>query len=209
MTTRYDSNDYRKCAFNPLTPELYDSNPRLEVAIGKYVCNENVARYIIILYDPSSPIVLSEPDIDKRKNAALQEAGLDDSAIADSLKELEDENFIAAVVAYLINFTNNRLWQRIVVNEQLYEEYCKRLLQPVRTTASTTSTDEDGKPLRKGLIVQEKDELTAYTIKAKLREELDNIGAALDGYYRQMFGGDDVLIKKNKVRFTPEMMAGR
>jgi hypothetical protein len=201
---KYAADDFKKCRFNPLTEELYDSNPSLETVMGKCIDDENIVRYIIMVYDPDSVLVHMEPNLEKRKAAAVDLAGITSTTKAESLMELTEEKYVNAIVCYLINFTNSRLWQRVAVNEQLYEEYCKRLLQPVR--AANVIVDDEGK---KGMRqVQEKDELAAYTIKAKLREELDAIGAALDGYYRQLFGNDEQLVKKNKVRFTPEMMAG-
>jgi hypothetical protein len=199
--------DFSRCRFNPQTEALYDTYPALETAMGEVCSDENVIRYLIMVYDPASPLISAEPSLEKRKAIAIDLSGVSPATETD-LKELAEEKYVQAVVTYLFNFTNSRLWQKTVVNEQLYEEYCKRLLQPVRSSNLTTTTDEEGKAVRKGQVVMEKDELQAYTIKAKLREELDTISIALEGYYKQLFAGDEKLIKKNNKRFTPEQMAG-
>jgi hypothetical protein len=209
MMNDFTEQDFKACAFNPMKAELYDSYPKLEAIMGGLVADERVIRYIIMMYDPGSPLIQAEPALDKRKNRALILADLMmHNTLPEELKELTNDIHVQAIIVYLFNFTNSRLWQRVVVNEQLYEEYCKRLMQPVRSSNNVSISGDDGATIKKGMIVQEKDELTAYTIKGKLREELDAIGAALDGYYKQLFANDDQLVKKNKLRYTPEMMAG-
>lgn len=203
--------DFGKCRFDPMAAgemilaytELWELMVGLEVAIPKNLLDK-LLRYVVILYDEKSPVVATEPNIKKRKEASAIHAGFDieaDDIVLQTIYTMEMPGIVDLATAYLFKFCKPRVWTKIVVNEQLFQEYAKRLLQPVNMGG-------DGKG---DLLIKEKekDELQAYQIKAKLREELDSISVSLDGYYKEMFGGDDILEKAQRKMFTPEEMAMR
>ena len=148
--------------------------------------------FVILMYDPASPLRDEHQDITKRKHAALVMAGIDsESLLAAVVTEAGHPGFVDMVVSYL-KLVNSRLWTLITINEQTFYEYSTKVMSPI------TGTDMD-----------EKDILNAATIKTKLMEACDDIHKRLKEYYREFTGEDDDLeqgIEKKKA-MTPEQIA--
>jgi DNA-binding protein Fis len=148
--------------------------------------------FVILMYDPGSPLRDEHQDITKRKNAALTLAGIDpESLLATVIKEAAHPGFVDMVVGYL-KLVNSRLWTLITINEQTFYEYSTKVMLPIA-----------------GLGMDEKDVLNAATIKTKLMEACDDIHKRLKEYYREFTGDDDDLEQgiERKKAMTPEQIA--
>lgn len=192
----FDVKNFSRCRFNPCVEKgmvkAYKELGDLPL-VPEIADQDNLLRYIVAIYDDNTPLNGQyESNIGKRKMMAIEHFGLDH--YAEDIINLNSDGLISLISDFMFKYCKQRTWVKIAVNEQLFQEYSKRLLQPV---ASTKFDEKAG----------EKDELQAYQIKAKLREELDSIGDSLEKYYREMFHVDEVLTKKQRRSFTPEAMA--
>lgn len=164
--------------------------------------DDRIIMYVVAMYDQFSPLRESYPDLEKRKDAAIELSGFNraNSDVIKSVKTLtvtsEDgmapfDELLDAISAYLI-FQSNRLWTLIVTNEQSFYEYQRRIMAEIGGDA-------------------DKDALSAVTLKTKLLEAMDDIHRRLDRYYHELTGGDAALaesIAKRK-RISPESIAVR
>lgn len=200
----FEPKHFDKCRFNPLVEKDMDAlYSEMYMLVPESFYNSSAAlKYVVLMYDDNTPLSQYESNMLRRKQLAATMAGFDtvkDESLLETLYDLSMPGIVELVGQYMFKYCKQRLWIKIVVNEQLFEEYSKRLMQPV--SSSSQSNDEGASLLGKG---GEKDELQAYQIKAKLREELDSIGESLDKYYREMYQVDEVLAKKQRKKFTPE-----
>jgi hypothetical protein len=155
-----------------------------------------IVKYVIFAYDPSSPCVRNNSaDLTKRKEAAAELAGY---------KRLKSGKFDASVIemfnmknsavtdmicCYLRYFVNNRVWSLITVNEQILSEYIKLLMDPV------SKGDGDDKKL-----------LEAANTKSKLREECKSIVSDLEKQYKELYGDNEDLKEAISKPIKPETM---
>ena len=170
--------------------EWYLSQVREEEGKG-----QKVLLFLIMMYDPGSPAKDKYQDIVKRKEYCLDVAGIDkESVLATTLVDMQDDGWIEMVMSFLI-MVNARLWTLICINEQSFYEFSFRVLK--------TISGDGG--------MDEKDILSAATIKTKLMEACDDIHKRLTGYYRELTGDDDDLVRaiERKKRLTPEQIAKR
>jgi hypothetical protein len=140
------------------------------------------------MYDPESPLRVKHQDYTARRNAAIELAGLTDSASS----VIVTQDFAEMAVRFL-RLVNSRLWTLIVINEETFNEYAVRVMSPII-----------------GLDLDEKDVLNAATIKTKLMEACDDIHNRLQKYYREITGEDEELtasLETRQKRLTPEQIA--
>lgn len=206
-----DEKLFQKMEFNPLVPnKLADEYPKLAEIFGK--TDDKMLRYILLMYDITSPLKDAYPELSARKNWAATLAGYKNNEDADFLKTFTKEvktpvyddkgklkytsksvelhEPMLEAVQKLIIYQNNRLWAMIVTNEQAFYEYQRRVMAEIGGDA-------------------DKDALSAITVKTKIMESMDDIDKRLDGYYKRLTSGDGELeetITKRK-RLRPEDIA--
>lgn len=199
----YTEKDFAGCLFNPLKKDLFKTYPRLaemikpfdEEATERVIDgHERNIRYVLALYDPKSPLLKSYPDWTARKNQAAQIAGFDlvkESKTLEQIFSCQDEFILFAIHVFLRKFVNDRLWGKIIANEETFWEYQMRLMTPVANVA------------------KDKDEMNAISVKSKLSDDLDKIGLRVDAYKKEFYVGDESLeqASEQSFRFSPESMA--
>ncbi len=151
---------------------------------------KKIINYILLMYDPASPFVKRYQNINKRTSAVSDYIGLG------RLKQ-ETQNMITgydnaellSMVDAFVKWINDRLWGLIVVNETVFYEYQKELMEGV-----------EGK--------DSKDKLQALNHKTKILQSIDEISNRLDGYYAQLYVNDKELEKAvGSQSITPEGVA--
>ncbi|MDA3614724.1 hypothetical protein [Polluticaenibacter yanchengensis] len=209
--SKYTSEHFSHCKINPFTKgAMIDTYTSLkEVAAGSNMKQlDKVLRYIVSIYDESSPLVLQETNLATRKTQAAIIAGFDiinDEKFLSSIYSCENDNFLSLLMMYFSKFSKPKIWQMIIANEQLFEEYLARLMKPIN---STTEDDDDAEDKPRKKAPTEKDELQALQIKSKLREEMLTIISSLEELHNKLFKIDLNLINKYKTTgISPETMA--
>lgn len=178
----YKKNQFDACAFNPMVEgKMIDEYTALLHVFT--TSNDNIIRYVIMLYDPRSPLISNESDPETRKRQA---GGLSSLVIQDKILDAIQESCIE-----YLQYINSKQWAAICATEYRFWEAINLIMQPIKG-----STD--------------KEQLEAAQKKNVLSESIDDAIKKLDSYYKQMSGGDkeleEQMIKKKK-RITPEMIA--
>lgn len=151
---------------------------------------DNVLRYVCLLYDPKSPLILNERDLNYRKSIAAELANLDED-FASELHDSKIEWSVEMIMRFLVRFVKQHKWALICALEAKYWEGIKRVMQPI------LKGDKGDKV-----------ELQSIDIKAKISDELYKDLARLDTLWSEFFGGDRSLEDSAKnVRITPESIA--
>jgi hypothetical protein len=189
----YTEKDFQRCVFNPLGKKrLSDTNLvdiLNDIPDEKKGQEEGLLRYIVAMYDSASPLIKNEPDLEKRKIAAVKIANLVDSDITDDLFSNRLDYVLKAINEYIRSYGQNRLWAMIVSETQRFWEYNYRLMKPV-----------EGE--------RDREILSSLEVKTKLAEELDKMNDRLDSYYKRLYGEDQELMDASKAkRWTPEFIA--
>lgn len=198
--------DFSLLEFNPtVKKDILKVYTKLRDIIGDV--DDRMARYVILMYDISSPMRSMYPDLSKRKDFSASVAGYDldkEKVIVDQLKSLtvdaviDGEKTVAphdvlldAISAYL-KYQNSRLWSMIITNEQSFYEYQRRIMAEIGGEV-------------------DKDALSAVTLKTKLLEAMDDIHRRLEKYYNELTGSDknleEVITKRRRI--SPESIAVR
>lgn len=166
--------------------------PSLERLRNIYPGGAGVAliRYICLVYDKDTPFRDTYRVIATLKDAVARYCGFSGSDI-DKLKMLKGHHIVDALSEFL-RYQNNRVWDRIVQNEEVYYGNQLQILQHV---------DLDGK---------DTDRMRASENKAKLLASQDQIAARLDALYAEFTGSDPFAEEEIKLRraMTPEAIAG-
>lgn len=151
-----------------------------------------IIRYMIMVYDPKSPLFRDERDLNYRKSLAAELAGMDmnDETYLIAIYESHLPLFADLVVRYLTRFARSKEWAAICAFEACFWESVRKLMDPI--TGKTS-----------------KEELESVQKKAAIKVEIDNDIKRLDEYYRKFFGEDEDLDKKVRKRLRPELVADR
>lgn len=205
--------EYSGMEFNPtVKKDLIVEYPKLKDIFSDI--SDKEMRYLLLVYDRNSPLKKYYPNLKKRKEFAAATAGYDTEvdnlvpifdftieevtpAVIEDGEEIESEKTQTVVYTALIkslssflSYQNSRLWAMIVTNEQAFYEYQEKVMSSV-------------------VISDDKDALSAISIKTKLLEAMDAIHKRLDAYYSE-FTGDDTSVQSaiSKRRITAEGIAG-
>lgn len=177
----YKKEDFNKCLYNPLSKQdWYDIEDKRKL------------QYISALYDPNSPLIREEPNLNIRKQKAANVAGFDygEKELLEDMYTFNDEAFLNAVDKYLKKVQDKK-WAMIVSLEQTWWEWNQRMLKPV-------SSDKG-----------DKDELQAIEIKARVRDEMMKTEKMVNDLYLQFYHGDEELNNKaQRKRTTIENILG-
>ena len=190
----YKQSDFNNCQFNPLVDGLMlQVFPLLSEIIDPEWNDEyldSILRYIIMVYDPKSPLVLNERDLNYRKGVALELSRLEDQDIAEPLITSTHIYSPALTIRYFRRFSRSKEWAAICAFESSFWESLKEVMEPI-----------SGKNSR--------EKLDSVQKKAAIKEEIEKDIKRLDQLYRTFFGEDEDLLNKNKRRLTPELMANK
>lgn len=189
----YKKSDFNNCQFNPLADQpMVKAYPRLLEIIDKDWQDEFLdtsIRYMIIVYDPKSPIVLNERDITHRKNIAIELIKITSVEITDQLINSSYWYAPDLITRFLTRFVRSKEWAAICAFETSFEESIKEVIEPI-----------SGKNSRERLDSVQK--------KAAIKEEIEKDIRRLDALYKTFFGEDETLLTTKK-RLTPEAIANR
>lgn len=193
----FKESDFTGCKYNPLSEDFEKSAGHFIEAI-KYKDKVQLAKYIVLMYDPYSILRRHYTSIDQRQMMASQLAGMDmvkdRTYITENVFGLKSMEVIEAIDYFLKNEVKERLAYMIVANEQTFYEYGRRLMAPI---------DEEK---AKG----EKDFLSAIAIKTKLSEDMAAINERLEKDIAKFYEDDAKLIKVAAAKkFRPEDHATR
>lgn len=186
--------EYSKMEFDPTVKKnIQTVYPKLKEIVGSG--DDKMVRYVILMYDVSSPLRQHYPELGKRKEFAASIAGFD--LMKDNVVSLFDfkvdeephEELLDMIIKYL-KYQNNWVWSMIVSNEQAFYEYNRRVMMPVEGN-------------------KDKDILQAINIKTQIMSSQDEIYQRLQKYYRDLSGGDDKLEEAitTRKRLRPEEIA--
>jgi hypothetical protein len=89
----------------------------------------NLVRWVILVYDPKSPLQKDFPDLLKRKRCALEEIGLDPDSDWEWLFKNTDPGVVGIIASYLRNYCKSRLWAMIVANNETFWEFFTTMIQ--------------------------------------------------------------------------------
>lgn len=197
----YTEKHFTNCMFNPLveTP-IIEAYPRLAEIIDTDWPRQHIdilLRYTICVYDPKSPLVINERDLNYRKGLAAELAGFDlgDTEFVQSVFDCSHDfggketpigaGFVDLVIKFLIRFIKSKEFAAICIVESCFWESAKKLMEPITGKNS-------------------KEELEAVQKKSAIKDEIDKDIARLDRYQKAFFGEDDELEIAGKARMSPE-----
>lgn len=190
----YKQTDFNNCQFNPLVGGLMlQTFPLLADIVNPDWQDEyldSILRYIIMVYDPKSPLVLNERDLNYRKGIALELANLENQEVAEPILTLTHRYSESLMILYFRRFIRSKEWAAICALEFSFWESLREVMKPI-----------SGKNSREILDSVQK--------KAAIKEEIEKDIKRLDQFQRSFFGEDEELLAKNKRRITPELMANK
>lgn len=193
----YTKKSFDQCTFNPLIEgKLLTEYPKLcEILAPEWEDTaplDSLLRYMIIVYDPKSPLFRDERDLNYRKSQAAELAGFDmeDEQLLIAVYESHYPLFADLIVRYLTRFGRSREWAAICAFEFAFWESIRKLMEPISGKTS-------------------KEELESVQKKSAIKEEIDKDIKRLDELYRKFLGEDEDLEKKVKQRLRPELVADR
>lgn len=131
--------------------------------------------YIIMVYDPYSPLRKEYSELPLRKKAAAELSGF-------NLEEAEmdpTDEFLNSVIDFL-KLVNNRLWASIVSIEAVIWEMIGKLIKPIESVGAGA----------------DKDKLAAVNMKPTTANSLVELNNELDKLLIKFYGGDDIIKKK-------------
>jgi len=190
----YSEKEFSGCIFNPLAKTgMLDKYPRLNEIILPEWFDENldsIIRFVICVYDPKSPLFVTERDLNYRKGVAAELSGfnMSNEEFLASIYACTHEYFVDFTMRFLMRFIKSKEFAAIVIVENCFWESAKKLMEPISGKNS-------------------KEELEAVQKKSAIKDELDKDIARLDKYYKSFFGDDNDLEVKAKTRMTPESIA--
>ncbi len=168
----YTEKDFSGCRLNPFQ-------------------QDSVLKFIIAVYDSSSPFQRDYPVLTKRKIAAAQFAGFDmikDDDVLIGMYSCSNPEFVAQVVEYLKEYGDSMIWAMIMSNTELFWEFNTRIMTPIK---------ED----------KDKDDVSAVNMKSKMSEELEKINERIVKLTKQFYGDEQLEEAVKKQRITPEMIS--
>jgi hypothetical protein len=188
----YKKEAFNSCHFNPMIGEaMFTAYPKLTEIIDLDWLDEHldsILRYMIMVYDPKSPLVFNERDLTYRKGIAIELAKFNDETIIEAVLNSTHKYSPELIIKYLTRFARSKEWAAICAFESSYWESIKEVIEPI-----------SGKNSR--------EKLDSVQKKAVIKQESIEDIKRLDMLYRTFFGEDEELMNKNKRRLTPEMIA--
>jgi hypothetical protein len=194
----YKKEDFSKCAFNPLEDEsMLKANPKLATIIEMAWLRDNhiekIIKYVIMVFDPKSPLTAIS-SLKERKIMAAGICGIDKISKDISVQILNNsygDILPNLIIKYLINFPRSRDWAILCVIENKFWETIGLLLKPLEEVSD------------------KKDLLKSSESKTKVLESLKTDQSDIDYYYKLIFGDDEEIEKLVKrTAISPQSIAG-
>lgn len=190
----YKKQDFAACQFNPLTDDTLTTEYPVLCSIVDPEWNDDhtdsILRYIIMVYDPKSPLVNNERDLNYRKDIAGDLSGIEEEDLRVAVFKSTHDYSPDLTIKYLMRFAKNKEWAAICAFESSFWESIKEVIEPISGKNS-------------------KEKLESVQKKAAIKEEIEKDIKRLDALYRSFFGEDDELQNKAKRRLSPEAIADR
>jgi hypothetical protein len=191
----YQSKHFDQCVFNPLANgRMIEVYPKLagiiELDWAADPDIDNILRYISALYDPKSPLLQDEKDLNYRMGIAAEIAcfNMEDEELLRAIYT-HTHNFSPELITrFLMRFIRSKEWAAICAFEYAYWESLRKVMEPITGKNS-------------------KEELDAVQKKSAVKDEIEKDIRRLEMLYKAFFGGDELLEKKVKRRITPEEIA--
>lgn len=169
---------------------MVNAYPLLSEIIDPEWCDEHldsIIRYMIMVCDPKSPMVINERDLSYRKSIAIEVAHIDldiaEAVIHSTHKYSGDLTYL-----FLKRFIRSREWAALFALDSNYWESIKEVLKPITGKNSREILDSVQK-------------------KAVIKQEIIDDIKRLEIMNRSFFGEDEELQNRNKRRLTPELIA--
>lgn len=190
----YKEKDFGNCQFNPLVDKpILKAYPVLSEIVDPDWQDEyldSIMRYILMVYDPKSTLVVNERDMNYRKGLAIELVQIEDQITAEAIINSTHKYSASLIIKYLTRFARSKEWAAICAFESSFWESIREVIEPI-----------SGKNSR--------EKLDSVQKKAAIKEEIEKDIKRLDQLYRTFFGEDDDLMNKNKRRLTPELIANK
>lgn len=189
----YEEKDFSNLQFNPLIKNnLLEYYPAIKEIIRVEISTkndlDNILRYVIMISDPKSVLVVTERDLSYRKGIAADLSNLNtNETYRDEVFNYTNETVLELTVRYLMRFAKSKEFAAILALEYTYWESIRLLLKPIN----------DNK-------VKDKEILDAVQKKGAIKSEIDSDLKRLESYYSSFYGEDKELINRAKERITPE-----
>lgn len=190
----YRPEDFRGCQFNPLTMgPMLTAYPLLSDAMkSEWLYEEKIdllIRYVMMVYDPKSPLVSDERDLNRRKRMALDMLEVTEEETQEKWIQ-HDHPFLADfITCFLSRFLKSREYAMLQAIDFKFWESIKLTMQSISGKNS-------------------KEELEALQKKSIAADEMDKDIKRLEALHKQYFMDDLDLVRKVKKRITPEGIAG-
>jgi hypothetical protein len=188
----YKQSDFNNCQFNPLVDQkILEVYPKLaEIVDSEWFDDDldNILRYMIMVYDPKSPLISYERDLNYRKDIAVQLSSITDDTTAAAVISSTHKYSPSLIIKYLMRFARSKEWAAICAFESSFWESIKEVIEPISGKNS-------------------KEKLESVQKKAAIKEEIEKDIRRLDALYRTFFGEDEELQQKAKRRLSPEMIS--
>lgn len=151
-----------------------------------------IFRYVFLCYDIKSPLFKTQPELKKRREAAMELAGFERGSKGkfsdklSSIMEMRDELVNKIILCFLTRIQNNMAWALFVANEFTFSDNMRLLMKPLEG-------DDDKKVL------------DGANARSKLREECKAVIADQDILLKALFADNNDLkeIVKKKI-LSPE-----
>lgn len=153
---------------------MVDAYPKLRTIFS--TGNDEIIRYVIMMYDQKSPLLEEERDLNRRRVIAVEMSGCqaEELAIEEPLHE--------AIIEYL-QFIGVMTWAAACAATYRFWEAIRIQLQPIRG-------------------VTDKEQLEAAQKKNVLADSIDDCMKRIDAYAKELAGGDEKVEKKVKKSFA-------
>jgi len=149
-----------------------------------------ILRYIIMVYDPKSPLVGNERDLNFRKGIAAELSGLNTSTEGiEAIYSCTYPGIVELICKFLVRFVKSKEWAAICAYEYKFWEAIRLLMQPIASDKS------------------DREQLDAANKKDVLSASIDEGLIKIEALYRAFFGEDEGLERRAKKRVSPELMA--
>lgn len=145
-------------------------------------------RYSIMIYDPKSPLVADERDLNYRKNLALDFLKVQDQSVRDQMISCEQPFLPEVITGILQHFIKSMEWACLSALEFKFWEAINITMQPLSGLSG-------------------KEQLEALQKKALASKEMEADMKRIEQYYKSLFSDDGDLEKKARSRVSPESVA--
>ena len=171
----YGIDDFKNLQFNPLCKKSVLTEYRtLSEIINGFENNpalDSILRYTILLCEPKSSLVISERDINYRKEIAAELSGIPDK-LREDVYTYSNVMSLELAVRYLTRFSKSKEYSAILVFENCYQENIRLLLKPIDDTTEN---------------VKDKDVLDAVQKKSLIKNEIVEDLKRIESLYVSFF----------------------